>query len=245
MDIQWQEPIPERVKTGIEDVHIWKADLTQAAGDLGYYKRVISPEESRHACNLCIEERKNRYIITHGILNVIAGIYLSVKPEEVVIRYNPNGTPFIDGITKSLFFNLSSSKELALYCFSSRWKSGIDIEHQSGVKDILRFSRRYFTRKENELLLKGDPMERLVLFYRIWTRKEACLKAPGWGLTKPLNYLDVAPESDSPVISEGGSGSGGLKLAVLDLYTEPGYSASAATIITDRKPHYAGWIYRS
>ena len=59
MDIQWQEPIPERLKAGIEDVHIWKAELTQAAGDLEYYKRVISPEESKHACNLCIEERKN------------------------------------------------------------------------------------------------------------------------------------------------------------------------------------------
>jgi len=245
LDFQWQEPIPELFTAGIKDVHIWKADLAQAAGDLAYYKTVISPEESKHACNLCIEERKNRYIITHGILNVIAGIYLSVKPEEVVIRYNPNGTPFIDGITKSLFFNISSSKELALYSFSSRWKSGIDIEHQSGVKDIFRFSRRYFTLKENELLLKAKPQELSVLFYRIWTRKEACLKAPGWGLTKPLNYLDVDPAAGSPVISAGGSGSGELTLAVSDIETESGYSASAATIITDTKPHYAGWIYSS
>ncbi len=243
MDFQWQEPIPELLTAGIEDVHFWKADLPQAAGDLGYYKTIISPEESKRVCNLCIEERKNRYIITHGILNVITGIYLSVKPEEVVIRYNTNGVPFIDGISQSFFFNLSCSKELALYCFSSRWKSGIDIEHQSGVKDIFRFSRRYFTRKENELLLKAESQELLVLFYRIWTRKEACLKAPGWGLTKPLNYLDVDPAADSPFISMGGSGSGELTLAVSDIETESGYSASAATIITDRKPHYAGWIY--
>ena len=245
MEFQWQEPIPELLTAGIEDVHIWKANLTQAAGDLGYYKMVISPEESRHACNLCIEERKNRYIITHGILNVIAGIYLSVKPEEVVIRYNTNGIPFIDGIAQSLFFNISSSKELALYCFSSRWRSGIDIEHQSGVKDIFRFSRRYFTRKENELLLKAEPRELLVLFYRIWTRKEACIKAPGWGLTKPLNYLDVDPAADSPVISPGGSGARELTLAVLDIKAESGYSASAATIITNRNPHYTYWIYSS
>jgi 4'-phosphopantetheinyl transferase len=151
--------------------------------------------------------------------------------------------PLLSMELQNHFFNISRSKELALYCFSGRWKTGIDIEHQSGVKDIFRFSRRYFTRKENELLLKAESRELLVLFYRIWTRKEACLKAPGWGLTKPLNYLDVDPESDSPVISTGGSGFGELTLAVSDIKTESGYSASVAAIITDRKPHYAGWFY--
>lgn len=60
---------------------------------------------------------------------------------------------------------------------------GADIEHISEARDadrLLALSRRYFSPAEREYVLSGEnTAER---FFRIWTRKESCIKMTGEGL---------------------------------------------------------------
>jgi 4'-phosphopantetheinyl transferase len=75
------------------------------------------------------------------------------------------------------------------------------------------------------LLSAASPPQRLDLFYRFWSRKEAYIKALGQGLSLPLPELDLA--LDTP-----------QEWTLQDLTTEPGYAAAVAV----HCPH-ATWQY--
>ena len=80
-------------------------------------------------------------------------------------------------------FNISHTEGLVLCCAAvGRGRVGVDVERQKPV-DIREF-RRVFTAEEYEgLAALDDPTE---MFYRLWTRKEAVMKADGRGF-----YLDA------------------------------------------------------
>ncbi|MFD5466894.1 4'-phosphopantetheinyl transferase family protein [Kitasatospora sp. NPDC127059] len=78
-------------------------------------------------------------------------------------------------------FSLSHSGELALLAVAPR-PVGVDVETVRSGRDVDRLSRRFFPSQERELVaLGGRPA-----FARLWTRKEACVKASGGRLTEGL-----------------------------------------------------------
>jgi 4'-phosphopantetheinyl transferase len=56
---------------------------------------------------------------------------------------------------------------------------------------------QHFSMNEKSEILAVQMEDRIKAFYRVWTRKEAVLKAQGEGLLKPLYSIDVAANSSS------------------------------------------------
>ncbi|MER7848012.1 4'-phosphopantetheinyl transferase superfamily protein [Kitasatospora sp. NPDC096077] len=80
-----------------------------------------------------------------------------------------------------LHFNLSHSGELALLAVAPR-PVGVDVELVRSGRDVDRLSRRFFPAPERELVARGGRPA----FARLWTRKEACVKAVGGRLAEGL-----------------------------------------------------------
>jgi 4'-phosphopantetheinyl transferase len=63
----------------------------------------------------------------------------------------------------------------------------VDIERVHPAN--LKIAKRFFTKNERDYIEKSENPNKT--FYEIWTKKEACIKHNGKGLSVPLNSFDV------------------------------------------------------
>ena len=91
--------------------------------------------------------------------------------------------PYLPGVP-DFDFNISHTEGLVLCCAAlGRGRVGVDVEQKKPV-DITEFRRVFTAAEYDRLAALDDPTE---MFYRLWTRKEAVMKADGRGF-----YLDAA-----------------------------------------------------
>jgi 4'-phosphopantetheinyl transferase len=120
-----------------------------------------------------------RFSMGRGLLRCLLGSYLGTPPEQLTFTYGPFGKPML---AHSLQFNVSHSD--ALFVVAVAWSNqvGVDIERINRRVDLLELAARFFPAEEHEYLLAIPNAERDRAFYRMWTWKEACVKATGDGL---------------------------------------------------------------
>ncbi len=113
-------------------------------------------------------------------LRSILGQRLGCLPCEVPLRLSPAGRPYLPG--RGIDFNVSHAGDSALIALlDCPGCVGVDIEAVLPLADLSRLAKLVFTRGER-LELAESGQSALETFYRLWTCKEAYLKAIGAGL---------------------------------------------------------------
>lgn len=112
---------------------------------------------------------------------------------KIEFVYGPQGKPAVEsGLQgKVLQFNLSHSNDRAVYVFGWDRPVGIDIEHVRPMEDVDDFARQFFSDDESALIRSLSGHQKWDFFFKLWTCKEALLKANGSGLSFPLNQAEV------------------------------------------------------
>ncbi|KAE8547405.1 MULTISPECIES: 4'-phosphopantetheinyl transferase family protein [Marinobacter] len=97
------------------------------------------------------------------------------------------GRPVASASPQGWHLSLSHSQGLTA-CATGRSALGIDLEPSQRRADWARVTTRWFTAVEQEWLLRADdPFS----FLKVWTLKEAWLKATGRGIAGNLQTLEV------------------------------------------------------
>lgn len=104
---------------------------------------------------------------------------------DVVIEYDARGKAHVRG--DSLHFNISHSGGALALAISRSQPLGIDLEHQRRPRRVLELAERFFAPHEAEALGRLSEVERQIAFLRLWTRKEALVKAEGSGISGGLH----------------------------------------------------------
>lgn len=217
-----------------DEVHICCVALDNFAPQAQKFYQQLTIDEKRRADRYSFAIDKKRYIIVRGILRQIIGDYLSVDPGKIEFNYRQHGKPTLTDIFSDtrLCFNVSYSGELALLAFTFDREVGVDIEYIRGIADMEQIVEHFFTDTEKKVFCNLSQHMRKEVFFQIWTRKEALLKAIGKGLYLSLDAFDVLPVSEKPVIfldkdvklnSEKKK-----KWYLEDLNTHPGFAAAYA-----------------
>jgi len=203
------------------EVHLFLAQLTatpdQEQTCLGY----LNEEERIRANRFISPLDQQRFIIAHGILRLLLGRYLQAAPASIAFTFNAQKKPAL--ITAAgLRFNLSHSRDMAVYAFTTSGEIGVDIE-KIQLDEKMNVAERFFSEQETSAL-KGLPdHERAAMFFRFWAKKEAIIKAHGKGLAVPLSSFSVSAATQPEQVS--------LDQAVWSLYSldlHPDYAAALA-----------------
>jgi len=147
-----------------------------------------------------------------------------------------NGKPQLTGeaVATELEFNLSHSDELSLTAITRGKPVGIDLEHVRPLSDANDLVRRFFSKREAAAFAIMPEDQKPFAFFRLWTRKEAWLKATGEGITYLLDQVEVsfAPGEPAQLIKlpQGWPGAAGWSLCHL----EPGLGYVGAVAIASR-----------
>jgi 4'-phosphopantetheinyl transferase len=184
------------VKTQISNatVDVWFCRIDEIRDEYRRLLGFLSPDEKERADRFHFEKHHRQFVSGRGVLRTILACYLDNTPEQVRFAYTKYGKPFLEGPPGSpeITFNMSHSEDLCLYAISRDRDVGIDVEHIRSDVDIEAVSASVFSQRELDEFSRVEPSLRPNAFFDLWTRKEACVKAVGGGLSIPLNSVEVA-----------------------------------------------------
>lgn len=185
------------------DVHVWRVPLTRDEAVRRRLARTLSPEEQGRAARFRFDRHRERFVVAHGVLRFVLSGYVGCVPEALSFGAEPDGKPFLatecaEVGDDDLRFNLSHSADLALVAVSVGLEIGVDVERIKPTRDLEGLARRYFAPEEQDALARLAPDERVADFFRVWTLKEAYLKAVGTGLGRALDSFAVSARDDGP-----------------------------------------------
>jgi 4'-phosphopantetheinyl transferase len=117
---------------------------------------------------------------------LLAG-YLDCRPGDVSVERDQHGKPRL--VNPGLEFNLSHSGGAVLVGVSREQVLGVDLEISRRSRKVLDLARRYFHADEAAALAALPEAKRQAAFLRLWSCKEALLKAQGRGIAFGLHRV--------------------------------------------------------
>ena len=185
---------PPRVELADDEVHVWSAWLGGAEADDSTGLAMLSEEERARSAKFHFEGDRKNFIARRSLLRAILGHYLKVEPAQVTLAYEEWGKPRLAGPEgrATLHFNFSHSRNLALCAVGRIAPLGVDVEKLRPMPEMAEICATFCSVGENALLHAAPPERKLEVFFSVWTRKEAYLKATGEGIAGSLAQLDCS-----------------------------------------------------
>lgn len=137
----------------------------------------------------------------HACLESLASSFLGQSVYYDELSKNFRGKPYFWGTP--FHFNISHTSNSFLLCFSLNQEIGVDLERNLSDVKIGELSEYAFSPDERNLLADLFDWKS---FLRIWTLKEAYLKATGIGLIDALPSLHVVTAPDFGLLDSNYSG---------------------------------------
>jgi 4'-phosphopantetheinyl transferase len=195
-DTVWEVP-PARQVIDSRQVQIWRARLDGVENEDEQLWKLLSGLERDRADRFRFDQHRFRFLRSHGILRAILSRYCGIPAAELPIETADGGKPFIGDRAGSLRFNLSHSGDWMALGITAGHELGVDIEIASREVDWQVIAKDYFHPREMQAIAGiADLNQRVEVFFRVWTLKEAYLKAAGRGLAGGLERVEVEVHQD-------------------------------------------------
>lgn len=182
------------IRTG-KDYSIYFYSLSEVIPGLEQVQDYLSPEELNHLKNLNNEKAREQFLRGRFHLKSLLYQRLGILPSKIEFELHGEGKPVLKNNSQGLDFNISHSGDYLVIGFSSTKKIGVDLEQLREGPRVIAISERQFQPEEHQKLLAAkNPDERSLLFTKIWSAKEALIKARGGGVFKHSHdiLLDVS-----------------------------------------------------
>lgn len=150
---------------------------------------LLSDGERRRADRFLYPGPRRRYILLRAALRYLLCDRLGCDNDALSFPRAERGKPYavVDGSPASIQFNVSDSGNHGLIAIAPVGSVGVDVEERSVNRDLDGLAEMVFDADEQASMLTVSGEQKVERFYRLWTAKEALVKALGAGL-----YLDVS-----------------------------------------------------
>lgn len=164
--------------------------------DVAGWRDVLDDTERARVDRLAVARSRVEYIAAHALTRRVLGETLGEAPSVFHYEAGVKGKPvaLVAGRPAGVHFNLSHTNCLVAIAVSRLGEVGVDAEAVDRNVN-LAVADRYFFGAESRWLAGLAPAARAEGFLRLWTLKEAYIKATGLGLSQPLDefWFEVDP----------------------------------------------------
>jgi 4'-phosphopantetheinyl transferase len=192
------------------DVQVWRlrVDLEgQSREAASSIAEAVTAEEYERAARFRQEADRQRFLQGRLLLRTFLGHHLGIAPRDVSFLKGEFGKPEVqrqaDTPAGILRFNLAHSGEWLLFALARDRELGVDVEQHRVMRDAIDIARRFFAPPEVAALEALDPARHHDTFFRVWTRKEAIVKATGQGISAGLDRFAVSADATDDVTLRG------------------------------------------
>jgi 4'-phosphopantetheinyl transferase len=175
------------------DVTVWTvaldADLDPAWRQLGV---LLDVTERARAARFVFERHRRTHVVAHALKRLMLSAIAGFPPQSWTFDAAPGGKPRISPVARPQF-NIAHSEGLVACTVSEELELGVDVEPISRSAP-LELAKTQFAEPEQRWIDGLPPPDRAIGFLRLWTLKEAFIKATGRGLAQPLQAFSFAFE---------------------------------------------------
>ena len=164
---------------------------------------LLTPEDRQRLQKINSPKAKKQFIRSHSLLNEVLCTELNTDISLLKLTLNPHGKPYLHPeifLNHRLFFSLSHCGDHSAVAISHDFELGVDLENTSArdFNSCTKLADRFFSLQEREQLesFHREPVKYQQLFFRIWTLKEAYLKARGTGINIALADISFYLNND-------------------------------------------------
>lgn len=180
---------PPPLETG--DVHVWRLILDDVG--LEQVATNLSAGEQRRRDGFHDRRAGHRWGRVRSVLRELLGSYTGVPPASLRFALNAYGKPVLPG---RVSFNVAHTSGLAVVAVARDIRVGTDVERIDPARASLLVADTFMSAAESNHLRTCGEDARAHEFFRLWTRREALIKARGTG------WFD---ESSTTAVDGGGS----------------------------------------
>jgi|GEM_PF-959810 Phosphopantetheinyl transferase len=219
------------------EIHLWSFSLCDSKL-LSATGSVLSSDEKERSAHFVFDRDRERFGIGRVKLRKLLAEYTGIPGAEIIFRYNTFGKPVIEG---NITFNISHSEDIMVAAVAKCREVGIDVEKIKELNDPEGMARVAFTEEEKASFCSKPEELKKWHFLRLWTRKEALLKAMGIGFASQSNQAGITREGTSEEFSVNTRTicCDGCYWRICDIEIEDSgyYAALCYKNLTDREPN--------
>lgn len=178
-------------------VHLWNIPVCELLSGVAAFRALLSENEREQAARYHVGREGIRYTVYRGALRFVVGGYAGLAAESVRFGTGRQGKPLLDHAANGahasadLDFNLSHAHDRGMLVLTRGAEVGVDVERVRLPRDLVTLVNHFFRPEEARAVLTAAPEHRPELFCKIWTRKEAVVKAVGGSLPEIIGDFAV------------------------------------------------------
>lgn len=220
---------PFRELDGARVVHV---DLTAHAEREAEAAVWLDEEERGRWAAYPYSGPQRQFLLCRAALRATLCEQLGCANEELGFETSEHGKPWarVGGADVPISFNVSHSGPHGLIAFAPDGLLGVDVEELAGRRNLDLLMDGVLGEHEHREIASMEGDERLRAFFRLWTMKEALLKAYGRGLLVDATTFEIPPQVR-----------GGLPRGRLELPQLPGVTLQVEDISGE---HFAAALAR-
>ena len=187
-DDRWWSPWSET--DGSLILHV---DLQPHEGREARALNLLDDGERRRWDRFLVEGARRQFALCRAALRINLCERLECGNRELSFGYLEHGKPFakVNGVPSPVSFNVSHSGLHGLIAFAEHEGLGVDLEERDPSRNFDGIGSSVYGPAERRALTAATGPRKADLFYRLWSLKEALIKALGTGFALNPSRFEV------------------------------------------------------
>lgn len=177
----------------VDEVTILHVDLAPDPEREAFAFDLLDDEEKARWRRFVVERAKRQFSLCRGALRIHLAERLGCSNRALSFGYLEHGKPFakVQGHRTPVGFNVSHSGRHGLIAFAEHEWLGVDVEERVPKHDLDGIGAKVYGQSERDMLEAAVGTQKVHTFFRLWSMKEALIKALGTGFSLNPSRFEV------------------------------------------------------